>query len=157
MNLEIKELPDYEVAYVRHVGSYSETSKAWSELAKWASEKGIYDTQYFIGISLDNPQFVDEHACRYDACITLPKGFEKNDEAPVNYQHLKGGTYVMYEFRDTLDKFSLAYEAIFAQWLPTSEYEIDNRPILEFCLNNPNADPEGKAIVDLYIPIKIIA
>lgn len=36
MNITIKELPDYEVAYVRHVGRYLETFQAWSKLGEWA-------------------------------------------------------------------------------------------------------------------------
>ncbi|WP_203364390.1 GyrI-like domain-containing protein [Bacillus sp. REN10] len=154
MNMTIKELPDYEVAYIRHVGSYLETSKAWSKLAEWASKKRLYHDQHFIGISLDNPQLVEEQACRYDACITIPKGFHKEDNDIVAYKTLEGGIYALYQFYNSLDKFALAYQSIFGQWLPNSEYDADDKPCLEFCLNNPATDPEGKAKVDLYIPIK---
>ncbi|MFD2875124.1 GyrI-like domain-containing protein [Paenibacillus rhizoplanae] len=37
---------------------------------------------------------------------------------------------------------------------PRSGYEADDRPCLEFCLNNPAQDPQGKCRVDLYVPIR---
>ncbi|MFC6552493.1 helix-turn-helix domain-containing protein [Cohnella cellulosilytica] len=32
MNVSIKELPEYEIAFVRHIGSYLDTYKAWNKL-----------------------------------------------------------------------------------------------------------------------------
>lgn len=155
MNISIRELPDYEVAYVRHVGSYLETFYAWRKLGKWAQKNGIYPTdQYFIGISLDDPHFVDEYTCRYDACVTIPEDFNRKNNDEIKYKVLEGGSYALYQFYDSIDKLAIAYQSIFGQWLPHSEYDVDNKPCLEFCMNNPATDPEGKAKVDLYIPIK---
>lgn len=67
---------------------------------------------------------------------------------------LPGGLYGLYQFYDTIDKLGIAYQSIFAQWLPKSEYDPDERDYLEFCMNNPFEDPDGKAKVDLYIPLK---
>lgn len=155
MNISFKELPDYEVAYVRHVGSYLEAFHAWSKLGEWSDKNRLYPPeQYFIGISLDDPNTVDEYACRYDACVTIPKDFHKDDSDGIQYKILKGGTYALYQFYDTVDKLAIAYQSIFGQWLPNSEYDADDKPCLEFCMNNPATDPEGKAKIDLYIPIK---
>lgn len=172
MNISIKELPDYKVAYVRHVGSYLETYKAWSVLGAWAREHQLTpDRHYFIGISLDDPAVVEEEACRYDACVTLPDGFtgssrgrttdqeqfqsqNDNGSGPVDYQTLPGGLYAVYSFYDTPDKLGIVYRSLFCEWLPGSNYEADERPCLEFCLNDPSSDPEGKCKVDLHIPVK---
>lgn len=160
MNVTITELPAFEVAYVRHVGSYLETYRAWQQLGQWSHKRKLYPPeQQFIGISLDDPAVVAEEACRYDACVTLPAGFDKRADASdnVQFKQLSGGLYGKYSFYDTLDKFALVYQSLFGQWLPYSEYEPDDRDCLEFCMNDPSTDPEGKAKVDLYIPIKIRA
>lgn len=157
MNITITELPAFEVAYVRHVGSYLETYHAWQQLGQWAHEQKLYPPeQCFIGISLDDPAVVEEEACRYDACVTLPAEFNKRAaaDASVQFKQLSAGLYGKYCFYDTLDKFALAYHSLFGQWLPSSEYEPDDRDCLEFCMNDPASDPEGKARIDLYIPIK---
>lgn len=157
MNIEVKELPSYQVAFVRHVGSYLETYKAWGTLSKWVEKNTFPPTEYFIGISLDDPSVTDEYSCRYDACITIPKEFSIESDTSIEFKTLPGGLYALYKFYDTIDKFAIAYQCVYGQWLPNSDYEPDDRHALEFCMNDPYTDPEGKVKVDLYIPIKSIA
>lgn len=155
MNITIMELPTREVACIRQVGSYLQTYRAWQKLGQWAYQRGLLPPgQTFIGVSLDDPSVVPEKECRYDACVTLPSDFDKGAEGEIQYKQLAGGLYGKYSFYDTLDKFAIAYSSLFAQWLPNSEYEPDDRDCLEYCLNDPSQDPEGKAKIDLYIPIK---
>ncbi|WP_243735218.1 AraC family transcriptional regulator [Paenibacillus turpanensis] len=155
MNMTIKELPAYEVAFARHIGSYLDTHHAWGKLGEWAGKHGLTPlNHYFIGISLDDPNAVDEFACRYDACVTLPEGFEKKEEGDIRFKTLPGGEYALFQFYDTIDKLGITYQSIFGQWLPNSNYEADDRPCLEFCMNDPSMDEEGKCKVDLYVPIK---
>ncbi|GGG78709.1 AraC family transcriptional regulator [Paenibacillus radicis (ex Gao et al. 2016)] len=154
--ITIKQLPEYEVAYVRHVGSYLHTYVAWDKLGRWASDQGLTpENHHFIGISLDDGNFVEELACRYDACVTLPSGYERQQSnTQVEFKTLSGGMYAVYSYYDTIDKFVLAYQNVFSLWLPNSEYDADDRPCLEFCMNDPAKDKEGKCKVDLYVPIK---
>lgn len=155
MNISIKELPDVEVGYVRHIGSYLDTYQAWGKLGEWAGKNNLFPpAQSFIGVSLDDPSISEEYACRYDACVTIPDGFNKLEDSEIQYKILPGGLYGLYSFYDTVDKLAIAYHAVYGQWLPNSDYEPDDRHCLEFCMNNPGDDPEGKAKIDLYIPIK---
>ncbi|OMF22130.1 GyrI-like domain-containing protein [Paenibacillus sp. FSL H8-0259] len=152
----IRQIPEVEVAYIRHIGSYLDTYSAWDKLSRWADQQGIHGgNQQFIGISLDDGDLVEESACRYDACVTLPEGFGQEAHRPqVQFKTVSGGMYAVYSYYDTVDKLVLAYESMFSVWLPRSGYEADDRPCLEFCLNDPMKDQEGKCKVDLYIPIK---
>lgn len=157
MNVTIKNLPDFEVAYVTHVGSYLESFKAWGQLSSWAGKYNLFPpVQHFIGISLDDPATTEEAACRYEACVTLPSDFDKANlsNGEVEYKTLPGGLHALYQFYDTIDRFAIAYQIVYGQWLPTSDYDPDDRYALEFSMNNSAEDPEGKAKVDLYIPIK---
>lgn len=156
MQAIIEELPLMEVAYVRHVGSYLETFRAWAKLGMWAAEHRLFPPeQSFIGISLDDPAVTEEEACRYDACVTIPNTLSRTDAPPeIQFQTLPGGLYAKFYFYDTTDKLALLYQSIFGNWLPDSEYDPDDRYCLEFSMNDPAQDPEGKAKVDLYIPIK---
>jgi AraC family transcriptional regulator len=156
MNIEVKELPSYQVAYVRHVGSYLETYQAWATLSKWVAKNNLPSTEYYIGISLDDPSVTDEYSCRYDACITIPRELSIEGDSSILFKTLSGGLYARYQFYDTIDKFAIAYQSVYGQWLPNSDYEPDDRHALEFCMNDPYTDPEGKAKVDLHIPIKSI-
>lgn len=155
MNVKVKELPSYEVAYVRHTGSYLETWQAWRVLNPWAFGQGLTpDRQHFIGISLDDPCVVEEADCRYDACVTLPADFHREVQPDeIRFQKLPGGMYAVYPFYDTVDKLAIAYQSLFEQWLPDSGYDADDRYCLEICLNNPMDDPEGKAKVEICLPV----
>lgn len=157
MNIIIKELPEYEVAYIRRIGSYFEsTEDHWGKLLNWAISNGLYPPkQSFIGISLDNPDDVESHNCRHDACVTIPEGFEKEKHNGIQYRKLDGGQYALYPFYDRPEKLNLAYKFMYEEWIPKSIYDADfDRCSLEFNMNNPAEDPEGKCKVDLFVPIK---
>ncbi|EES74953.1 MULTISPECIES: AraC family transcriptional regulator [Paenibacillus] len=156
MQATIVELPLMEAAYVRHVGSYLETYQAWAKLGMWAAQHQLFPPeQSFIGISLDDPAVTEEEECRYDACVTVPDTLSRADAPPeIGFQTLPGGLYAKFNFYDTPDKLALLYQSIFGNWLPDSEYDPDDRYCLEFSMNDPAQDPQGKAKVDLYIPIK---
>ncbi|MGX6443959.1 AraC family transcriptional regulator [Neobacillus sp. K501] len=159
MNISIKELPEYEVAFIRRVGSYFDPAPDhWGKLMSWAVRNGLYPpNQSIIGISLDNPDLVESHLCRHDACVTIPEGFEKekHHDDGIQFRKLAGGLYAVYPFYDTPEKLNLAYRFIYEEWLAKREYDADyDRENLEFNLNHPSEDPEGKSRVDLFVPIK---
>lgn len=156
MNIVIKELPEYEVAYIRRIGSYFEPQDHWGKLLHWAQQNELFPPQQsFIGISLDNPEFVEGNNCRHDACVTIPEGFEKEQHQDVQFKKLEGGEYALYPFYDAPEKLNFAYQYMFGQWLPNSDYEADyDRYNLEFSMNNPLEDPEGKLKVDLFVPVR---
>lgn len=156
INISIRELPECEVAFIRRVGSYFEPQEHWEKLIYWAVNNGLFPpNQRFIGISLDNPKIVEGHNCRHDACVTIPEDFDKKKHNDMQYKMLDGGLYALYQFYDTPEKLNLAYQFIFEQWLPNSDYDGDyDRYNLEFNMNNPEDDPERKCKVDLFVPIK---
>ncbi|PFM47483.1 AraC family transcriptional regulator [Bacillus cereus] len=156
MEVVIKNLQPLEVAYIRRTGSYFEPQDHWEKLLQWANENNLHPPeQSFIGISLDNPEFVASHKCRHDACVTIPENFEKEPHQDVQFKCVDGGQYALYQFYDEPHKLSEVYQYMYVMWLPNSEYSSDyDRDNLEFCMNNVAEDLEGKLKVDLFVPIK---
>lgn len=156
MNITIVELPNYEVAYIRRFGSYFEPNTHWGRLMEWSFSKGLFPpAQDFIGISLDNPSLVTPENCRHDACITLPSNFKKEEHKEIKYQTLEGGLFALCSYYGEPQNLQIAYDQVYVQWLPASDFEPDfNRSNLEFSRNNPAEDSKSYAKVDLYIPIK---
>ncbi|WHX98056.1 GyrI-like domain-containing protein [Neobacillus sp. DY30] len=157
MNILIEELPEYEVAFFRHVGSYFEPNgEHWGKLLNWAINNGLLPPQQsFIGISLDNPDLVEGHNCRHDACVTIPDGFDKEIHKNMRFRKLDGGKYALYQYYGTPGMLNIGYKCMYEEWLPNSDYEPDyDRHNLEFSMNNPAEDPEGKSKVHLYVPVK---
>lgn len=154
MSVAVKNLPEFEVAYVRRVGSYFEPAVHWGMLLQWAHNNELLPPiQQFIGISLDNPEQVVGEKCRHDACVTIPPGFDKTIHHDVSFKKLSGGTYAVYSFYDTPDKLNEVYQYMYTKWLQDKGVSPDfSRDNLEFNLNNPAEDPDGKCKVDVYVP-----
>ncbi|WP_409300694.1 GyrI-like domain-containing protein [Peribacillus sp. SCS-155] len=156
MEILIKELPKFEIAFIRRVGSYFEPQDHWTKLTQWAIRNGLFPPQQnFIGISWDNPDLIDSKNCRHDACVTIPAGFDKEAHSHMQFRTIDGGLYALYPFYDVPEKLNSAYQYMFGEWLANSEFDPDyNRSNLEFSMNNPAEDPEGKCKIDLFVAIK---
>lgn len=156
MKVFIKTLLPFEVAFIRRTGSYFEPQDHWTKLLNWSNENKLYPPeQSFIGISLDNPELVEIHNCRHDACVTIPVNFDKENHHDVQFKRLEGGLYALYHFYDKPHHLNIAYQYVYGEWITNSEYDADyDRDNLEFFMNNVSVDLEGKLKVDLYVPIK---
>ena len=153
MNVQIKEMPEYHVAYVRKMGPYGMVicEQAFAELMRWTGPTGHLKSGVMIGVYWDNPEVTPPEKCRVDACISIPRGTVP--EAPIDIQTISGGPYTVCHCEIPFDGFQRAWEDTFA-WLVDSGHECDDRPCYERYYNNPSDDPEGKWIVDICIPLK---
>ena len=52
------------------------------------------------------------------------------------------------------DQYEESWKSLYDEWIPESEYQWDERPCFEVYLNDPKDHPEGKHIVDIYVPVK---
>lgn len=129
MNVEIKTLPDFKVAYVRQTGPYGPAlAQAWGLLMKWAGKNGLMGPQTTaLGVSWDNPQLTPPERCRYDACVVLPEGFQAAGQAlageGISLQTLEGGLYACYRRPTRMDEYGPAWSELMGVWLPQSGYE----------------------------------
>lgn len=153
MNAEVREVPEYKVAYVRKIGAYGKESceQAFGELMQWAGPRGYLNSGIMLGVYWDNPEITPPEKCRTDACITVPDG--TSPEGQIGIQVISGGMYAVCRFEIRTDNFQQAWEDAFV-WLVNSGYECDDKPCYEVYHNNPEEHPEGKWIIDICIPLK---
>lgn len=153
MKVEIKEVPEMRVAFVRHVGPYEECSQAWEKLLAWAGPSGLLGGgTRFIGVSHDDPEVTASDKNRYDACITIDAGVE----APVGIaiRTVGGGRFAMATHNGPYEKLSETYAALCGQWAPQSSHELRSMPCLEEYLNTPSETEPEDLLTDVYIPIE---
>ena len=67
---------------------------------------------------------------------------------------LEGGLYAVFPYKGLAADFEKMFRYIFFDWLPNSDYELDNRPHFEilgakYLKDNPNSEE------DIYVPIKL--
>ncbi len=153
MNAEIKQMPEYHVAYVRRIGPYGkETCEgAFNELMRWAGPRGFLKSGETMMVYWDNPEVTPPEKCRIDACVSVPRG--TTAEGQIGMQTIRGGYYAVCRFEILPDGFPQAWESAFA-WLVSGGYECDDLPCYELYHNNAEEHPEGKWIFDICIPLK---
>jgi len=153
MNGEVREMPEYYVAYVRKMGPYGkETFKqAFGELAAWAAPRGYLETGVMLGVYWDNPEDTPPDRCRVDACVSVPAGTVP--DRPIAIRTISGGPYAVCHFEVDSDSFQQAWDDAFA-WLVDGGYECDDKPCYELYHRSAADHPEGKCVFDIGIPLK---
>jgi AraC family transcriptional regulator len=158
VDIEVKEMPDIQVAYIRHIGSYKGDEelfgRLFGKLCTWAGPRGLlnFPETKFISIYYDDPEITDESRLRTDVCITVPADTKVDGE--VGKAIIPAGKYAIAHFEITSDQYQDAWNTVFGGWLPESGYEPTNGPCYELYLNDPKEHPEHKCIVDICVPVK---
>ncbi len=155
MEVEVKELPELHVAYVRHIGPYSrEMPKAVQKILKWAGPRGLlrFPQTQLLGVYHDNPEITDEAKLRCSACITVPK--DTRVEGEVGKMTIPGGLFAVAHVEISADEYGAAWDKLMGEWLPESGYQPDDRLCYEVYLNDPDQHPQHKHIIDICEPIR---
>ena len=158
VNVEVKELPDMTVAYVRHIGPYKGNSdlfdRMFTKLFKWAGARDLlnFPETKTIAVYHDNPEVTDDSKLRTSMCISVAPETEVDGE--VGKMKIDGGKYALGHFELAVDEYEDAWKMIYGNWLPQSGYQPDDKPCFEMYLNDPQEHPENKCIVDICIPVK---
>jgi len=152
--VEVKEVPALTVAYVRHVGPFSEMHQAYGKLMQWAGPRGLlrFPQTKMLGIYHDNPEITDTDKLRSDACISVPP--DTKVEGEVGKMTVPGGLFAVAYAEIAQSEFGEAWNALMRDWLPGSGYQPDDRLCYELYLNDPKSHPEGKFIIEIHKPIR---
>jgi AraC family transcriptional regulator len=86
------------------------------------------------------------------ACITIPANTPVDGE--IGKMILPGGQFAVARFELKNDEYEAAWDALMGVWLPESGYQPDDRLCYELCHTSPKEDPEGRAKVDICVPVK---
>jgi AraC family transcriptional regulator len=156
--VEVRDVPEMNVAYIRHIGPYAGDEQLFgnlfNRLCTWAGPRGLlcFPETKFISIYHDNPDITDETKLRTDVCITIPADAQVDGE--IGKATIPAGKYALAHFEIKPDQYGDAWNTVYGGWLPESGYQPDDRPCFELYLNNPKEHPEGKHVMDIYAPVK---
>jgi AraC family transcriptional regulator len=156
--IEVKDIPEMHLAYVRHIGPYAKNEKLFeglmNKLCAWAGPRGLLERPdaKILAVYHDNPDITDEKNLRTDMCITVPPDTKVDGE--IGKSVIPAGKYAVAHFELDPDQYADAWSTIYGGWLPESGYQPDDRPGFELYLNNPDNHPEHKCAVDIYVAVK---
>jgi AraC family transcriptional regulator len=149
----IKSLPDLHLAYIRHTGSYDKVGRSFQRLIVWAlSHLGLKLKPVTIGIVHDNPDLTTEQHIRFDACVLLSKEIKPKRE--IGYKKLVGGKFAVFTYKGPYAGFYPVYDYIYNVCVLESEFDLEDKPALEWYVKSPPFYKSENLVTDFYVPIK---
>ena len=156
--VEVREIDEMQVAYVRHTGPYAGDAelfgRLWGRLMQWAGPRGLMrppETK-MLCVYHDDPGITDEERLRLSCCITVPA--DTPAEGEIGRMSVGGGQYAVARFELLPDQFGDAWQAVFGGWLPRSGYQPADGAPFERYHNDCREHPEQLSIVDICVPVK---
>jgi AraC family transcriptional regulator len=155
MRVEVREIPPYRIAYMRHVGPYGTSgaiSALWASLGRWIRSRGLQRPGLLtVGIGHDAPGIVAPDKLRYDAGVIVGEDFRP--DRSVNVTDLPGGKYAVARFEGSAAVITDAWAKLYTGWLPGSGYQPEDRPRLELRRDHDLQLPADYLRCELCLPV----
>lgn len=154
--VEIRELPQRRVAYIRVLDSYREgvVLEAFGDLVRWAKKVDLYDSETIFGMSVDDPMVTPKEKYRYEACITIPEKLIVKPENGLATTTLPRCKYAVAAVSGDHGLVATAISYLFNHWLINSSYEPEHQPGLEIFRDNAKVCNWDQFDLELCIPVK---
>jgi AraC family transcriptional regulator len=149
----IETLASMRCASVAHTGPYLQIDKAMGRLfTALAAQKMMAPDQAMCAVFLDDPDLTPVEALRSRACSPIARDLPLTP--PLEETVLRGGLYARLRYRGPYADMKGAYRWLLGVWLPRSGYDLDDAPIFEAYLNNPQQVAPTELMTDVHLPLK---
>ncbi|MFV0273111.1 MAG: GyrI-like domain-containing protein [Macellibacteroides fermentans] len=150
--IEIKQMPELNLIYCRHMGAFNQIGQAYEKLFKWAAPRGLVTAATkTVTVYHDDPAITTINKVRQDASILIEGDVKVEGE--IGKSTVPAGKYAVGHFEIKETEFEQAWNTMCA-WLTESGYQPADSPTYEYYHNDYNEHPEHKFIVDICIPVK---
>ncbi|WP_299459247.1 GyrI-like domain-containing protein [uncultured Microscilla sp.] len=156
LTYSIESLPPTRILYLTHYGNYNSQgiNDCWEALLEYAhQQKLLKDETRYLGELMDDDEIVKDENCRYNAAITLPQEAVFEPTGFFNTKTIASGQYVCITHQGDRNKLDTVYEQIFLHWIVKNEFEIADKPFLEFYLNDEADTSTNDLLTEIYVPV----
>lgn len=154
--IEVKEMPELNVVYLRHTGPYGQAGVVpplVKKLRQWAVPRGIGGPEArLVLVAHDSPTITEVDKLRLSVCLSAPEG--TRGEGEVGTMRIPGGRFAVARFEVSPAEIGAAWEVVVGEWLPQSGYQPDDRLCYEEVLTSPPEHPEGKYVLAICVPVR---
>jgi AraC family transcriptional regulator len=156
--VEVRDLPETRVAYMRYVGPYGApgVTDLWQRFRSWCAAANLTPaSQRMFGIAQDNPNITSPERTRYDACVEVRADFQPEPGDDIGVQTLRGARHAFVPFTGTAAEIRAAWIRFLTKTLPDAGLEPDLLPAIEIYPSDLAVDPRtGVFSCTLCIPIR---
>jgi AraC family transcriptional regulator len=156
--VEIKEVPETTVAYVRYIGPFKGNAGLFRKLAarlfRWAGPRHLlhFPETNFLILCHDAPGLTAEEKLRISVCISVPPHTGTGGE--IGKMTIPDGTYACARFRLLASQYEEAWRCVFRSWFPGSGYVPDDRPSFECYPFVATEQGRRRVTVDICVPVR---
>ena len=154
MNVEIKQMPEFRVGTVRHIGPYNQIPQAFGRVGSIAGPAGLFQQPgaAMVAIYYDDPDTTPQDQLKSDAAIVIPEQVPL-PEGLVE-QRIPAGRYARAEHVGPYEQLGDAWARFMGEWLPASGHRVGAGASYEIYRNDPTKVPKEELRTDMYIPIE---
>ncbi len=151
--VEVKNMPEMNLAYVRHVGEFQKIGQAYEKLMKWAGPNGLLGRPGTKTVTVyhDDPSVTEISKLRQSACILVDAPVATQD--PVGFFTFPATRCVVGEFEIGFDEFEKSWQSMFV-WLNENGYKANDKGCFEIYHNDFRTHPENKSIISICVPVQ---
>lgn len=150
-NIEIKELPELNVAYVSQIGEEG-LDAAFKKIIDWAKPRGLLEAEALNLVRIYHDSFTVTSADKVRMSIGIVLALPVEVEGDIKLSAIEKGKYIVGHFEIEPRDFKQSWTALFVFMNENGFKKKDVNPF-EIIHNDFNNHPEGKCIVDLYIGV----
>lgn len=160
VKVEVREEKAFKAIYLRHTGSYEslgrEFPKMIGQLMNYAQVNQLIDPETFklFAIYHDNPEYTEPENLKTSVCVRINGDIEPSSQMGI--LEIPEGKYGVGHFEVALTEISEAWNYMYGKWLPESGLQPSEGYVYEAYLNDPKTHPEGKQILEIFLPVKSI-
>ena len=117
IKVEVKEMPEFNVAYVRHIGPYQGNGALFegliNKLMTWAGPRGLvrFPETQLLAVYHDDPNITEADKLRTSICLTVPP--DTRVDGDIGKMNIPAGQYAVAHVEVADDEFQGAYDAIY--------------------------------------------
>lgn len=150
---KIVNMDPIDVLYVRKTGHYlTSADEAWKIMVAFVTKYELFEKVVArYGISHDNPNVIEEHNLRYDACLELNDS--ENPKGEVSKKQIAGGKYALFVHKGSYKLLGETFRNI-GDWIVETGTSLRDEPSFQKYLDlDPAEIKEEDLRTELYIPI----
>lgn len=160
LNIEVREMPEIPIAYIRHHGVYDPLDKnlmqsLFQKLMFWAVPLNLFNppqTKAMTIFSGGHPDTTAPDNLSVDVAISTEG--KVNATGEIGSRSIPQGKYAVVSLADaTIDECNEAWNVLFNEWLPSSGYQPGNGAYYINHLNDPEQHPEKLYMLEMYLPV----
>ncbi len=160
--VETMTMDEMRVIYIRYTGKYQGSAEAMpammGKLFNFAMSQNLLGSgkTKILTIYHDNPEMTDERKLRTSLCMSIPNDALLKESDDIGSMSITG-KYAVGHFEIYQNEYGAAWDYMYGEWLLNSGYTPRDAVPFEVYVSDPNVNPGGKQLVDIYLPIEHLA